>query len=99
MAVVGDLDLVLAHDADGVRQLLAQVEEELLADELRHELLVGGVGVHALGEPPGALGQVGGHEVDEAVDVEALGGRGDDDIVEVAQLARGLELGLHLLGT
>ena len=88
---------VVADDGYGVGNLVTAVEQDLLAHELRHEVLLGGVGVHVVGEPLGALGELLAHEGEEGVDVEALRGARDDDVVEVGKLARGLELGLHLV--
>ena len=97
MPVLGVLD-VIADDANRVRHLLAKVEEELLAHELRHKVLGCGVRVHVIGEPLGAFGQVSRDKLHECVDVEALA-RGDDQlVVEMGKLARSAKLGGDLLG-
>ena len=93
---LGTLKLV-AHDAHGVRDLLARVAQDLLAHELGDHDLVGLVGAHALGEPARALRQVGGDHVHERLHVEALRGRHHDLVVELNEGAGRLELLEHLL--
>ena len=97
MAVLGVLDVV-ADDANRVRDLLAQVEEELLAHELCHKVLGCGVRVHVVREPLGPFGQVSRDKLHECVDVEALARRDDQLVIEVGKLARSAKLGGDLLG-
>ena len=95
---LGALELIADH-ADGMGDLLARAQQDLLAHELGDHDLIRLVGAHALGEPTRALGQKACHHVHERLDIEALRGGDHDLVIEVHQGTRRLELLEHLLGT
>src|SRR5581483_4849944 len=90
--VVAPLELVY-DDRDGVRDLLAQDRERLLANDLRQTNLDGLVGHLARWVQRGALRQASHQEVEQEPDPSAGLCRDRNDLVELAQLGRPGELG------